>query len=161
MPFIRQVRQIGKPGGAALGRVFPVDPIANQFHGLENIYVPGAGVGSVSGSNRRALMRRAYNFHNLPPNLTAFIVPSEKTLNNPAFLPTALPGPTAPCISNGAITYSSSNPAVATINSTSGLVTLVGVGTVTFVAVQAAYAKYLSSTVTSNTLTVSIIPATL
>ena len=161
MPFIRQVRQIGKPGGAALGRVFPVDTIANQFHGLENIYVPGAGVGSVSGSNRRALMRRAYNFHNLPPNLTAFIVPSEKTLNNPAFLPTALPGPTAPCISNGAITYSSSNPAVATINSTSGLVTLVGVGTVTFTAVQAAYAKYLSSTVTSNTLTVSIIPATL
>ncbi len=59
MPFIRQVRQIGKPGGAGLGRVFPVDTIANQLHGLENRYVPGAGVGAVSNSNRRAMLRRA------------------------------------------------------------------------------------------------------
>ena len=58
MPFIRQVRQIGKPGGAALGRVFPVDTIANQYHGLENRYVIGSGVGAVSSSNRRAIMRR-------------------------------------------------------------------------------------------------------
>ena len=59
MPFIRQVRQIGKPGGAALGRVFPVDTIANQKHVLENRYVVGSGVGAVSNSNRRAMLRRA------------------------------------------------------------------------------------------------------
>ena len=59
MPFIRQVRQNGKPGGAGLGRVFPVDTIANQFHGLENRYIIGSGVGAVSNSNRRAMLRRA------------------------------------------------------------------------------------------------------
>lgn len=62
MPFIRQVKQNGKPGGAGLGRVFPVDTIANQFHGLENRYMIGSGVGAVSSSNRRALMRRAYRY---------------------------------------------------------------------------------------------------
>lgn len=59
MPFIRQVKQNGKPGGAGLGRVFPVDTIANQFHGLENRYIIGSGVGAVSNSNRRAMLRRA------------------------------------------------------------------------------------------------------
>ena len=70
-----------------------------------------------------------------------------------------MPGPTAPHIGTGVITYSSSNPAVATIDSTSGLITLIGVGAVTFVAVQAADTNYLSTTVTSNTLTVYTLEA--
>ena len=159
MPFIRQVRQTGKPGGAGLGRVFPVDTIANQFHGLENRYMIGSGVGAISSSNRRALMRRAYRnvitLPTVPATLSAFTVPSSKTVGSAAFYPTVLPAPTTPRIGTGAITYSSSDESVATINETSGLITIVAVGVVTFTAVQAADATYLSATKTSNQLTIS------
>jgi hypothetical protein len=164
MPFIRQVRQIGKPGGAALGRVFPVDTIANQFHVLENRYMIGSGVGAVSSSNRRALMRRAYRHVPQPPfvpttpgTLSAFTVPSIKKIGNANFYPTALPVPAFPYFGTGAITYSSSNIAVATIDATSGLITIVGVGTVTFVASQVADERYISATIRSNTMTISVI----
>jgi hypothetical protein len=56
-------------------------------------------------------------------------------------------------VSTGAITYSSSNPAVAAINSASGLITVIGGGTTTITAEQAATNNYNSSTV-STTLTV-------
>ncbi len=164
MPFIRQVKQNGKPGGAGLGRVFPVDTIANQYHGLENRYMIGSGVGAVSSSNRRALMRRAYRYVPPPPfvpispaTLSAFIVPSTKEIGNADFYPTAFPAPVFPDFGSGAITYSSSNPAVATIDATSGFITIVGPGTVTFTAVQAADAIYISTTVRSNTLTISAV----
>lgn len=162
MPFIRQVKQNGKPGGAGIGRVFPKDTIANQLHGLENRYMIGSGVGAISSSNRRALMRRAYRYvpptlPTVPATLSAFTVPSAKTVGNAAFYPTALPAPTAPYIGTGAITYSSSDESVATIDAISGLITIVAVGTVTFTAVQAADATYLSATKTSNQLTISTV----
>ncbi|MBM3351335.1 MAG: DUF1566 domain-containing protein [Betaproteobacteria bacterium] len=61
-------------------------------------------------------------------------------------------GGTAPTItaptsaSNGAISYSSSNTNVATINASTGVITLVGAGNVTFTATQAASGNYASST---------------
>ena len=62
--------------------------------------------------------------------------------------------PTIPSsVSTGAITYSSSNPAVAAINPTSGLITVLSGGTTTITAEQAATTNYNSSTVTT-TLTV-------
>jgi alpha-tubulin suppressor-like RCC1 family protein len=55
--------------------------------------------------------------------------------------------------STGAITYSSSNTAIATVNLTSGLITVVSGGTTVITATQAATANYNSTTVTT-TLTV-------
>ena len=62
--------------------------------------------------------------------------------------------PTIPSsVSAGAITYSSSNPAVAAIDPTSGLITVISGGSTTITAEQAATSNYNSSTVTT-TLTV-------
>jgi uncharacterized repeat protein (TIGR02543 family) len=62
--------------------------------------------------------------------------------------------PTIPSsVSTGAITYSSSNPAVAAIDPSSGLITVLSAGTTTITAEQAATSNYNSST-TSTTLTV-------
>jgi hypothetical protein len=51
-PFFLQRRK-----GAGSGRVFAFASIANQPHTLENVYVPGSGVGARSIANRRALIR--------------------------------------------------------------------------------------------------------
>ena len=56
--------------------------------------------------------------------------------------------------SNGAFTYTSSNTAVATVNSTTGVVRVTGVGTTTIRATQAATTRYTSASV-STTLTVA------
>lgn len=53
-PFFLQRRK-----GAGSGRVFAFASIANQPHTLENVYVPGSGVGASTIANRRALSRRA------------------------------------------------------------------------------------------------------
>jgi hypothetical protein len=53
-PFFLQRKK-----GAGSGRVFAFASIANQPHTLENIYVPGSGVGASTIANRRALSRRA------------------------------------------------------------------------------------------------------
>ena len=71
-----------------------------------------------------------------------------KTVGDQPFTPT-IPS----SLSTGAITYSSSNPAVAAINPTSGLITVISGGTTTITAEQAATTNYNSSTVTT-TLTV-------
>jgi len=71
-----------------------------------------------------------------------------KTLGDLPFTP-SLPS----SVSTGAVTYSSSNPSVATINPTTGLITLQSGGTTTITAEQAATGNYNSST-TSTSLTV-------
>ena len=53
-PFFLQRKK-----GAGSGRVFAFASIANQPHTLENVYVPGSGVGASTIANRRALSRRA------------------------------------------------------------------------------------------------------
>lgn len=81
------------------------------------------------------------------PTLGNFVLPA-KNFGDAAFSVTA-PAST----STGAFSYASSNPSVATINSSTGLVTLVGVGTSTITATQAATIRHTSATITS-TLTV-------
>ena len=71
-----------------------------------------------------------------------------KTVGDQPFTP-AIPS----SASTGAITYSSSNPSVAAINPTSGLITVLSGGTTTITAEQASTSNYNSSTV-STTLTV-------
>ena len=71
-----------------------------------------------------------------------------KTFGDAPFTPT-LPS----SASSGAITYSSSNSAVATIDPSTGLITLQGVGTAIITANQAATSNYNSAS-TSTTLTV-------
>ena len=83
------------------------------------------------------------------PILSAFTVSSNRTYGSAPF--SALTIPTS--LSNGAITYSSSDVNVATIDN-SGVITLVGSGYVTFVATQASTAFYNLTTKASNTMTV-------
>ena len=68
--------------------------------------------------------------------------------------PFAVTAPTT--ASNGAITYSSSNTGIATIEPNTGVITLVSAGKVTITATQAETAQYASAMITSNGLTVSL-----
>ena len=86
------------------------------------------------------------------PSLGTFTVATTKVYGDAAFSAITLPTSN----SSGAITYSSSNTAVATINASGTLITLVGAGTVTFTATQAATSQYAGATKTSTVLTVSI-----
>jgi len=81
---------------------------------------------------------------------STFLVPTNKTYGDPSF--NIITSPSS--FSNGSITYEPSNPSVATINN-SGVITLVGAGTVYFIASQAATALYNAETKNSNTLTVA------
>ena len=76
------------------------------------------------------------------PILSSFVVPT-KVIGNAAF---TIPAPTTN--SNGLITYTSSNPAVATIAGST--VTVVGVGSCTITADQASTTNYLAGTITAN-----------
>ena len=76
------------------------------------------------------------------PILSSFVVPT-KVIGNAAF---TIPAPTTN--SNGLITYTSSNPAVATIAGST--ITIVGVGTCTITADQASTTNYLAGTITAN-----------
>lgn len=69
-PFFLQRKK-----GAGSGRVFAFASIANQPHTLENVYVPGSGVGASTIANRRALSRRAAYIRKPPviPTSTAVL----------------------------------------------------------------------------------------
>jgi uncharacterized protein YjbI with pentapeptide repeats len=83
------------------------------------------------------------------PVLSTLSVTSIKTFGAAPF--SILTIPTS--VSNGAITYSSSDTNIATIDN-SGVITLVAAGYVNFTATQATTAFYNSTTKTSNTMTV-------
>ena len=86
------------------------------------------------------------------PTLSTFTVSAAKFMGAAPFAITS-PAPTS--ASSGAITYTSDASGVATINSTTGQITLVGAGSVRFIATQAAVAnQYVGATVTSNSLIV-------
>ncbi len=88
---------------------------------------------------------------NVMPTLTGFALSSSSVM-----LGATAPTITAPTsASSGAITYTSSNPAVATISGS--IITIVGVGTTTFTATQAANGNYASATATAS-LTVTAVP---
>jgi hypothetical protein len=81
-----------------------------------------------------------------------FTIANSKAYGDPSFA--ILTRPTSN--SSGAITYTSNNPAVATIDSSGNWINIVGVGDVSFNAVQAATSQYAAATKSSNTLTVSL-----
>lgn len=83
----------------------------------------------------------------------SFVVPSNKSVSDRTpFMPTTLPTSN----SNSPIVYSSSNTNLATINATTGEITITGneTGIVTFTATQVQNATYEPGTITSNTLLV-------
>jgi len=83
---------------------------------------------------------------------STFTVESSKIYGDASFAVTTRPTSN----SSGAITYTSSNPLVATIDISGNVVNVIGVGTVTFTATQARVKGYfMSATKTSNTLTVA------
>jgi hypothetical protein len=89
------------------------------------------------------------------PTLSAstFAVPTPKAYGDASFAITTRPTSN----SSGAITYTSSNPGVATIDASGNWITLVSAGDVSFNAAQAAVPnQFNSATKTSNTLSVSI-----
>jgi alpha-tubulin suppressor-like RCC1 family protein/uncharacterized protein YjbI with pentapeptide repeats len=84
--------------------------------------------------------------------LSTFTVSTPKKFGDASFNITA-PAPTS--ANSEIVTYISNNPNVATIDS-SGVIRIIGIGDVSFNALQSASEDYTSATVTSNTLTVSI-----
>ena len=82
------------------------------------------------------------------PSLSSFGGDLSKIVGDQPFTP-SLPS----SVSTGAITYSSSNTAVATVSPTSGLITVVSGGSTVITATQAATENY-NSTTTTTTLTV-------
>ena len=108
---------------------------------------------SASGAN--AATSAAYTL--TVSGLSTFVVASPKVYGDVSFAITTR----ATSTSNGAITYTSSNPAVATIDSAGDWINIVSPGTVTFIATQAADGEYAASTMNSNVLTVNKITPTL
>jgi hypothetical protein len=78
-PFFLQRRK-----GAGSGRVFAFASIANQPHTLENVYVPGSGVGATTTANRRALSRRAAYILQ-PPAIPSGLLYSKNNVTDSGF----------------------------------------------------------------------------
>jgi len=118
------------------------------------VTIRGAGATTITASQAAATPYTArtvsatFTVSKATPSLSGFGGNLTKIVGDQPFTPT-IPS----SASNGAITYSSSNPAVASINPTSGLITLLSGGTTVIAAEQAATSNYNSSTVTM-TLTV-------
>ena len=109
-----------------------------------------------SATNTSNTLTVALGTSNLSSSST-FTVASSKTYGDASFVITTRPTSN----SGGAITYSSSNTAVATIDASGNYISLVAAGEVSFIATQAATNQYASATKTSNTLTVSLKTPTL
>ena len=94
------------------------------------------------------------------PVLSAFTVSTGRTYGAAPF--SALAYPSSNVSDGGVITYSSTDSTVATIDSSSGIITLLKAGYVNFIATQQATSVYNSVTKTSNTMTVyrQILPLT-
>jgi uncharacterized protein YjdB len=88
----------------------------------------------------------------IAPTFGSFSVPPK----NFGDAPFTLPVPDSD--SDGAFTYTSSYESVATVNPTTGLVTIVGAGQTTITATQAATNIYTSATITSSLVVSQIVP---
>jgi hypothetical protein len=108
---------------------------------------------SASGANAATSTTYTLNVS----GLSAFVVASPKVYGDASFAITTRPT----SVSSGAITYSSSDTAVATIDASGDWINIVGIGSATFIATQAADGSYASSTMNSNALTVNKITPTL
>jgi Putative metal-binding motif len=129
-----------------------VNPTASSWNSfdilLSQYSIPLADIKEFKmvGSNGSTVYFDNLYFSNVPltvnPTLSAFTVPAKVT-SSPAF---ALTAPTSN--SAGAFSYMSSDPLVATV--LGNMVTIVGVGTTTITATQAAAGSYNSGTITAS-----------
>ena len=94
------------------------------------------------------------------PVLSPFTVSTGRTYGTAPF--SAIAYPSSSVVDGGVIIYSSTDSTVATIDSTTGIITLIKAGYVNFIATQQATAFYNSVTKSSNTMTVyrQILPLT-
>ena len=94
------------------------------------------------------------------PVLSSFTVSTGRTYGTAPF--SAIAYPSSSVVDGGVIIYSSTDSTVATIDSTTGIITLIKAGYVNFIATQQATAFYNSVTKSSNTMTVyrQILPLT-
>jgi hypothetical protein len=121
-------------------------------------YTPSAAIVNASQASTATYNAGSTTFNLLISRRTStfststFAVASSKTAVDPSFAITTRPTSD----SSGAITYTSSNPGVATIDASGNWINIVSVGDVSFNALQAETNLYLSATKTSNTLTVSL-----
>jgi hypothetical protein len=128
-----------------------VAPAKNKPDLGANSIAAAAGVAGAAGAAAAAALFTDDNSPaNITPTLSDFII-SPKTVTIGGDVPTVTKKPSS--ASNGAITYSSNNDNVATIDAT-GLIALVGAGTVFFTAKQAAAKGYAAAEKKSNVLTV-------
>jgi len=111
-------------------------------------------VSQYSGFSSSLVQSNKPLFKSNPQFIGSFTVPTSKSITDSPFNITSAPSSS---VSNGAVTYSSNSPSIATIHPTSGLITVVSSGNVTFVATISATSQYWSEFKTSNTLT--ILPA--
>jgi hypothetical protein len=125
----------------------PVDDVTIVAVGSSIITATQASTSAYSEASATAMLTVALG----ATSLTAFSVAASKTYGDTPF---SIAPPTIGRA--GAIVYGSNAPGVATINSSSGLITLVSAGTVTFTASQAETSQYSTGTVTSNVLTVAL-----
>ena len=115
----------------------------NYWNGVT--YGAGLFVAVASSGNENRVMTSSSM---VAPSITGFSIPV-KTYGDAPF---PITQPTSN--STGAFTYISDNSSVATINGTTGEITIVGPGQATITATQAATANYLSGTI-DTTFTVS------
>jgi uncharacterized protein YjbI with pentapeptide repeats len=106
---------------------------------------------AASGNYASASVTSSLVVSKATPVLSAFTVSTSRTYGAAPF--SALAYPTSN-ISDGAIVYTSTDSTVATIDSSSGIITLLKAGYVNFIATQQATAFYNSVTKASNTMTV-------
>jgi hypothetical protein len=113
--------------------------------GTSVIYIAHSG----TTTNTAAITSAIFTVNpSTPPTISSFSIPTKKVGDEDFTL--------SPPITNsgGNFTYTSSNEAVATINSTTGMITIVGGGSSTITATQESNANYTSATTTA-TLTVT------
>jgi uncharacterized protein YjbI with pentapeptide repeats len=107
---------------------------------------------AASGNYATASVTASLVVSKTTPILSAFTVSTGRTYGSAPFA--ALAYPSSNVNDGGNIVYSSSDSTVATIDSSSGIITLIKAGYVNFIATQQATAYYNSTSKTSNTMTV-------
>ena len=109
---------------------------------------------AAAGNYTSAYVEASVTINPIAPTLSSFSIASR----NFGDIPFTLTAPTSN--STGAFTYTSSNLSVATVNSTTGVVTIVSAGTTTIRATQAAAGGYASAYVEAS-VTINMIAPTL
>ena len=122
--------------------------------GAISVAAAAAVAGAAGAAAAAALFTDDHSLATIAPKLSDFTIdPDTVTMAGPA------PALKLTSDSKGVITYTSNNPEVAKIDATTGKITLVKAGTVTFTAKQAAKNNYAAAVKESTMLTVKPVPS--